>query len=212
MRMYLRAWLFQRRHQYLQLRKPALRVSQQHLPAPLRKKLPSGQPGNLLWRRGPKQVPWLEKVLHPSQPVVAAGQIPPLSRSPRLRPCSWREGLVWIPWTEELSVMTTWQEPPLAYRRVGSHLANDAAPWLPGSDGMSEEGPVTGEGLWSTPRPIDNGGYVGTWTDDHEHKSYCERWSDRGHLHGHCNHLGGGEWPSVALNRRPWPRGLWYRT
>ena len=43
-------------------------------------------------RRGPKFLGW-EKVLHPSQPVVVARQIPRPSRGPRLR----EERVVWIP-------------------------------------------------------------------------------------------------------------------
>ena len=47
-------------------------------------------------KRPPNRFPGWEKVLCPSRPVVAAGQIPPLSRDPRQRPCSWSmgEGLV----------------------------------------------------------------------------------------------------------------------
>ena len=55
-----------------------------------------------------------EKVLHPSRSVLTAGQIPPLSKGLRQRPCgqSLGEGLVQIPQTEELSVSTTQLEPP----------------------------------------------------------------------------------------------------
>ena len=62
----------------------------------------------------PKQVLWLGKVLHPSRPVVATGQIPPLLRGLRKRPLSQSmgEGLVQIPQTEEPSVSTTQLEPP----------------------------------------------------------------------------------------------------
>ena len=63
-------------------------------------------------RRHPKFPGW-EKVLHPFQPVVAAGQIPHLSRGPRLRFCNWEEGVVQIPWTELPKMMTTPQETPL---------------------------------------------------------------------------------------------------
>ena len=44
-------------------------------------------------KRPPNKFPDWEKVLHPSQPVVAAGQIPHLLRGPRLR----EERLVQIP-------------------------------------------------------------------------------------------------------------------
>ena len=98
--------------------------------------------------------PGWEKVLHASWSVVAAGQIPPPSRGPRPRPCNWGEGLVQIPWTEGPKVMTTLQE-PLTYTRVGCHPVSDDASWFSGSDDMPEEGPVSGRGLWGTPRPID---------------------------------------------------------
>ena len=47
-------------------------------------------------KRPPNKFPDWEKVLHPSRPVVATGQIPPLSRGLRQRPHSWStgEGLV----------------------------------------------------------------------------------------------------------------------
>ena len=44
-------------------------------------------------KRPPKFLGW-EKVLHPSQPMVAARQIPSLLRGPRLRFCNWEERLV----------------------------------------------------------------------------------------------------------------------
>ena len=45
--------------------------------------------------------------------MVAAGQIPCLSRGPKLRFCNWEERVVWIPGTELLKTMTTPQEAPL---------------------------------------------------------------------------------------------------
>ena len=63
-------------------------------------------------RRSPKFPGW-EKVLHLSQPVVAAGQIPHPSRSPRLRFCNWEQRVVQIPQTELFKMMTTPQETPL---------------------------------------------------------------------------------------------------
>ena len=62
-------------------------------------------------RRSPKFPGW-EKVLHPSQPMVAVGQIPYPSRGPRLRFCNWEERVVWIPWTELSKMMTTPHETP----------------------------------------------------------------------------------------------------
>ena len=72
-------------------------------------------------KRPPNKFPGWEKVLHPSRPMVATGQIPPLSRGPRLRPCSWSSGgrMVWTPWTEELGVMTTQPEPSLPTEESG---------------------------------------------------------------------------------------------
>ena len=64
-------------------------------------------------KRPLNKFPGWEKVLHPSQPVVAARQIPHLLRGPRLRFCNWEERLVWIPQTEGPKVMTTLQETPL---------------------------------------------------------------------------------------------------
>ena len=46
-----------------------------------------------LERRPPKFHGW-EKVLHPSQPMVAAKQIPCQSRGLRLRFCKWKERVV----------------------------------------------------------------------------------------------------------------------
>ena len=45
-------------------------------------------------KRPPNKFPGWEKVLHPSQPMVAAGQISHPLRSPRLRFCNWEERLV----------------------------------------------------------------------------------------------------------------------
>ena len=47
-------------------------------------------------RKAPKYLGW-EKVLHPSQPVTAAAQIPQLLRGPRLRLCDWEERMVQVP-------------------------------------------------------------------------------------------------------------------
>ena len=70
--------------------------------------------GTCCGEEAPKQVPRLGKVLHPPRPVVAARQIPPLSRGPRQRPCSQSmgEGLVQNSQTEELSMPITQSEPP----------------------------------------------------------------------------------------------------
>ena len=44
--------------------------------------------GPTMEKKPPNQFPGWEKVLHPSRPVVAAGQIPTLLRGPKQRPCS----------------------------------------------------------------------------------------------------------------------------
>ena len=53
-------------------------------------------------------------MLHPSRPIVTAGQTPHLSKGPRERPCSWSlgEGLAQIPPTNEPRVSTTQSESP----------------------------------------------------------------------------------------------------
>ena len=145
-------------------------------------------------KRPLNKFPGWEKVLHPSWLMVATWQIPPPSRSLRLRPCSWREDLVQIPQTEESSVMMAQQEPP-CLQKSWKLSGKWCHPWLPGSDGRSMEAPVTWMGLWGTPRPVDNRCYVSPWGSNHEHKSYGEGWGDMSHLHGHCNHLGGESGP-----------------
>ena len=64
-------------------------------------------------KRPPDKFPGWEKVLHPSRPIVTAGEIPPLSKGPRWRPCSQGLGeeLVQIPQTEEPSVPPPSQGP-----------------------------------------------------------------------------------------------------
>ena len=76
-------------------------------------------------KRPLNRFPGWEKVLCPSRPVVAAGQIPPLSWGPGQRPCSWSmgEGLVWIPWTEEPSMPTTQSETPSVTKEL------EIVPW-----------------------------------------------------------------------------------
>ena len=58
--------------------------------------------------RPPNKFLGWEKVLHPSQPMVAAGQIPCLSNGPRLR----KERIVQIPQTKVPEVTTPLQEIP----------------------------------------------------------------------------------------------------
>ena len=127
----------------------------------------------------PKQVPWLGKVLHPSRPVVAAGEIPPLSRGPRQRPCSQSmgEGLVWIPQTEEPSVSTT-QLAPLTYQRVGDCLMSNMATWFCQSNGLSSKESATRGGFQL--RHLECGSTYGAYCSDHEHQPHCKRWSNGG--------------------------------
>ena len=47
-------------------------------------------------KRPPNKFPGWEKVLHTSRPMVAAMQIPPPLKGPRLRPCSWSLGKGWF--------------------------------------------------------------------------------------------------------------------
>ena len=63
-------------------------------------------------RKSPKFLGW-EKVLHPSQPVVAARQTTHPSRGPRLRHCNWEERMVQVLWTQSPKMMTIPQETPL---------------------------------------------------------------------------------------------------
>ena len=65
-------------------------------------------------KRPPNQFSGWEKVLHLSRPVVATGQIPPLSRGPKPRPHSWSLGerLVQHHQTNESRMSATQSEPP----------------------------------------------------------------------------------------------------
>ena len=63
-------------------------------------------------KRPPNKFPGWEKVLYPSQPLVAARQMPHLLRGLRLR----EERLVQIPQTERLKVMTTRRNPPCLHK------------------------------------------------------------------------------------------------
>ena len=68
---------------------------------------------------------------------------------------------------------------------------SDATSWFHRCDCMSVEGPDTGRGLKSTSRPINDRSYIGTCSGNNEHKPYCERQGDGGHLHGYHDHLSG---------------------
>ena len=60
------------------------------------------------------QFPGWEKVLHPSRPIVAARQIPPLLRGLKPRSCNWSLGerLVWHHQTDESRMSATQSESP----------------------------------------------------------------------------------------------------
>ena len=166
----------------------------QHLPVPLGRKLLQGWPGNLLWKRGP----WINSLvgrrcyIHPNPWWL-------LGRSPicwEVQDWGFVTGLNPLNWRTEGDDHPTGN--PLAYTRVRSCPVNNTASWFSQSDGMSKEGPVTRKGPWGIPRPIDGRSYVGPCGGDHECMLHCEGWGDRGHLHGHGNHLcweSGPQWP-----------------
>ena len=84
--------------------------------------------------RPPNKFPGWEKVLHPSKPKVAAGQIPSLSRGPRLRPHSWSSGggMVQTPQIEEPGVMSTQPESPQPTKELGIVWQVMLPPGFPG--------------------------------------------------------------------------------
>ena len=110
-------------------------------------------------KRNPNKFPGWEKVLHPSEPVVAAGQIPPIKRSKtEALQLGRRAGL--NPSNRRTEGDNHPTGTPFANTRVGSHLVSNAASQFSGSDGMPEDRPVSGRGLQGTPRPIDDRSYV----------------------------------------------------
>ena len=146
----------------------------------------------------PKQVPWLREGVAYLPTCGGCWADPPSIKRPNTKALQLGRGTGSnsLNWGTECGDHPAGA--PLTYQRVGSHLVSDATSWFPGSDGMSVEGPIARRGLQSTPKPIDNRIYGSPWNGNHEHKLYCERWSDRGHLHGHCNHLNGErdpQWP-----------------
>ena len=211
MRMCLRAWLFKRRHLYIQPRRLVPRVLGHHLLAPLRMKLLLGWPGNPPWRRGPQTGSLVGRRCYITpNPWWLPGRSPLHQEAQDWGLAAGEKG-----WFESLKLKNwRWQPPcrgPLAYTRVGSHLVSDATSQFSGSNSMSEGGPVSRRGLWGTPRPVDDRTYVDPWSGDHECTSYCEGWADRGHLHGHCNHLSGEsgpQWPwTEDLSQRAYNTG-----
>ena len=142
-------------------------------------------------KRPPNKFPGWEKVLHPSRPVVVTGQIHPLSRGPRWRPCSWSmgEGLVQIPQTEEPSVLTTQSEPPSPTKEL--EIAPRAT-WPPGFARLTAclQRDQPPEGV-SDPDALSMAVLTEPTVANHEHQLHCKRWGDGDNLHGHCDHLGG---------------------
>ena len=146
MRMSLRALPFWRRCPQFPLRKLTSRVPQQHLLVSLRRteatvgraREPAAE------RRPPNRFPGWEKVLCPSQPMVAARQIPcersktevlQLERKAGLNPLNWR--------TKGNGPLSG---DPLAYMRVRNCPASNTTSQFSGSDGVSKEGLITGKG------------------------------------------------------------------
>ena len=107
-------------------------------------------------KRPLNQYPGWQKVLHPSRPVVAAGEIIPLSRGMKQRPHSQSSGggLVWQPQTKEQEGVNHPVRIPFANQQVGGCLVTDTTSWFCQCDCVSVEGPVTRRGLWITPRPV----------------------------------------------------------
>ena len=154
-------------------------------------------------RKSPKFPSW-EKVLYPSWPVVAMGQIPHLSGSPGQRFHKWE-------------MMTTPPE-PLPCTRIRSHPAGDTDSWFSGSDGMFKKKSIAGGGPWSIPRPIGSGSDVSSWGGNHVYKLHCQAPGNWGHLLEYGNHLSwesGPQWPWTgdsspgAHNRRCDGPHLW---
>ena len=92
---------------------------------------------------------------------------------------------------------------PLAYQGVGGCLASDAATWFHQSNCMFVEGSVTRRGLQGGPWPVEDGSIIRACHGNYEHQPHCERWGDRGDLHGHCDHFSGAGDPQW-----PWTGGL----
>ena len=117
-----------------------------------------------------------EKVLCPSRPMVATGQILPPSKSPRLRPCSQSLGErpIQIPWTKKPSVTTTQPELPSPTEKRGSS-GKGCCPLVSGSNGVSEEESVNRRGTGSATRPTDDTNYIGTCHGSNKHQLHHKR-------------------------------------
>ena len=82
------------------------------------------------------QFPGWKEVIHPSRPVVATGQIPPVSQGSKQRPHSWEF------WEEDgLTTAARWVEgiqhqvrTPITHKRAGDCPVSDATSWLHRSD------------------------------------------------------------------------------
>ena len=124
-------------------------------------------------KRPPNQFPGWEKVLHPSRPISAAGQIPPLSRGPRQRPHSQSlgEGLAQIPQTKELRVSTTQSEPPSPTKELGVVQRVMLSPGFAGVTACLWRDQLPAGGF--QPRCIEDGSTVRAHCSDHEHQSHC---------------------------------------
>ena len=180
------------------------RTQPKNQPAPPWRKPPRTQPWSLLQRRGLQTSSLAgEKVLYPSRPTVTARETPPLSRGTKWRPNGQSSGggLVWQPQTKEPGVSTTQSEPPSqtskseviwwvtlppGFTRVTACLQRDQSP----------------EGVCKVPLdPLMIEVISTAAVATNEHKPYHERQGDRGHLHGHCDHLSGigdPQWPQTG--------------
>ena len=196
--MCLRAWLLWRRHLQFRPRKLNPRVPGQHLPAPLKRKLPWGWPGNPLQRRGP----WTSSL------VGRRCYIPPnpwwlLDRSPLHQEVQdWGLATGEKGWFESLKLKDQRWQPPC---RNPPHLHKS---WMLSGEWChllvycewwhAWGGTSLWKGSTRYPQTCWQQELCQSLSGDHECKWYCDGWGDRGHLHGHCNHLsgeGGSQWP-----------------
>ena len=123
-------------------------------------------------RRAPKFLSW-EKVLHPSQPVMAASQIPWPSRGPRLRLCDWEERMVQVPQTESLKMVTTLQETLLPTQELEVICWAAPTPGFLGVMACLRRDEKTGRDPQKIPKPSCSRSDVGPWGGDYEYKLHC---------------------------------------
>ena len=211
MRTCSRAWLPQRKSPSSHQKRSLPGVPSQHQLTPSWRKLPWIWPWSLLQRRGP----WTSSLVG-RKCYIPPDQWLPLGRFPFCQEAQ-DEGLIARVWGKgwfkslELRNRVCWlpSQNALAYQRVWDHPMSNTATWFCWGDCVSAEESATRRGFW--PGCIEDGSAIRAYCSDHECQLCCKRWGDRGNLHGTPWPLWGGGWPSVALNRRPQPRGLKYR-